>query len=142
MKNLENNIRPLESWENRDAKGLGCCSKPILKDFSKKVEGYRQRQEEYDKSLPTDPIEAISAMNSLMKDMADCDGDLTAARSALVIVSELAGARLLTDEEALCDAVFWLSRKGEDAVNRIERQVNQACDIAQKQSKYYEPFKA
>ena len=59
-------LRPVSSWENNQAKGHALCGQYMWGEHKDEVKTLRNRQAAYLNSLPSDPQDAISAAKKLL----------------------------------------------------------------------------
>ena len=53
----------VQDWENRQVKGAAMACKKVYEDEQEKINELRARQEAYEKSLPTDPVEGLELIS-------------------------------------------------------------------------------
>lgn len=134
--------RPIQDWENRRVKGEALFYKEGYNNHLERVSKLRERQEAYEASLPTDPIEAMSQINSRLSDIGDISGPEYAVRAALEIIHQLTTDRTLDDSDELKDAIFWLTRQGLNGLASIEESTQHVRAIARQFHPLNQPFRA
>ena len=134
--------RPVTDQDNRAVKGNALLHKTVYQDRLAQTAELRARQEEYERSLPKDPVEALREIYRFFDDWSDFDGPQSAVKSSLLIVNELASADPMHVNEDIKQAVDWLSWQGIDGLKEIEAQQQRVSEIARQFSDTYQPFEA
>lgn len=63
---MENETRPVTNWENQSVGGTALCAESLFLDHIEDAKKLRERQAQYEASLPTDPEEVISSALRLL----------------------------------------------------------------------------
>lgn len=132
----------VEDWENRDVDGAAFAAKCIYEGNKSRSEKLRAQQEAYERSLPSDPEEALGEINKALKETRDVDGEHYAPRAALEIIRELSMKGSLDDSQEIADAVFWLTTQALEGLTSIEGGIRKSRDIAHRFHPMHKPYEA
>ncbi|WP_138058676.1 hypothetical protein [Sulfitobacter geojensis] len=135
-------LRPIQDWENREVDGKGLACKRVYDKHVAEVAELRQRQEAYEASLPKEPLEALSEINHAMKDPREIESPQYAARAALTILQELSMKGGLDNSDQINEAVYWLSCRGLEGLALIEEGTRKAMAIAHQFHPMHEKYQA
>lgn len=134
--------RPVADWENRAVNGAARACKRIHESEVAKVAELRQRQEEYEASLPKEPLDALSEINRCLHDTRDISAPEYAVRAALEIIHQLATHDALDESAEMKYAIHWLSGQAIQALTSIEGGTRRARNIAHQFHSMHETFRA
>ena len=133
---------PIQDWENRHVKGDALACKRVFEAHLAEVAELRQRQEQYEESLPKKPRKALAEIHRTLLDQRDISEPGYAPRAALELIYQLVAHNALDDSDQMRDAVYWLAIQGLDGLKKIETATARAQHIARQVHPMYEPYKA
>lgn len=127
---METAARRVSHWENENTKGLALCSQGIFEDYIEEAQKLRDRQAQYEASLPTDPAEIIAAAKSaLQPDCGDYPEGLEEIRHLSTALTVLARHGDFDTHSPERDAAVYMSDRIERAVRRVVSQLDRVADV-------------
>lgn len=96
----------------------------------------------YERSLPDDPIAALSEINRALVETRDAGSPHYAPHAAIEIIRELSIKGSLDGSQQMSDAVFWLTTQALDGLTSIDSSILKSRDIAHKFHPTHQPYEA
>lgn len=134
--------RPIANWENDQVNGFAVTCKSVFDDHKEKVEALRERQEAYEKSLPSDPVEALDEITSILNKLDGITEPHYAARASLTIIKELSMNGGLDDSTQMSEAIYWLTNQGMEGLALMEDGVRRSNDISRRFHRMHKAYEA
>ncbi len=117
-------------YENSEVRGAALTCKFVHDNEQEKIKTLRERNAAYYASLPKNEKEAFRDILKNLCDPRDVGEPEYGARAALTIIHRLATNEILSEDTDLCQAIYWLTMEGLDALGVIEDGNVRSRDIA------------
>ena len=133
---MDNGTRPVTNWENQSVGGIALCSEGLFLDHVEDAKKLRERQAQYEASLPTEPDEVIRSARRILHPNGNSypEGVEEALQlsCALAVIVRHGDLEVPSPER---DAALYLAERLEDATRSAVGKLDRLSDVLSAKSR-------